>query len=515
MPSYAGPLVQNAPSAPANDVVTVPDLASRDLAANVASLRVGAIVRVVADGHYYQLLTSTPTWVDLGTALGGVGNHALFATLTNSYDIVGYFVDGNSGDDANDGSFGSPWATHQRFVDELPPGTSGIAVCHTIGGPQSQVAVDVSRLRGSGGDGITLIIVGDTSSPVETVTLSGASNGKPAGFVSTELMVASPFTTNVDENSHWLYQPFDYLGVDFPQSWTTVGTIAGGTTHESNTAGELAVMSTFALAGGDYEIQEFTTTITPLPADALATGNLVITNPRHSDGVRVQYFGVEFLGTSVTLQSVSAFQCRVSNRDLFTYGKSSFAIHKSGTGSIFAFAPVDTQISAIQESGSLRVSPSAYTFDKGGNQVLTLGPLINRGSDPTPVRISNNQYAEISIANASHCDFPGGTTAPFHVRNGRITFAAANAIGLGATHSSLLNVEGSHITFQGAGAVNGTTTGVCIVALADASVDGCSTALANLTSALGGASEIKLGANSAQAFSSGPAGDVTSLTRFS
>jgi hypothetical protein len=565
MPDYSGNLVAIGDDIGAIGVISVKTIAGRDALFTGGSLRVESIVYVQDDAAYYRLTSLTPTWENKGPTLfdggGGVtynvsntttrdlltptvgqevfvislsllqrwdgatwrtvgkGNYALRSILTDSFAILELNADLNNGnDETGNGSQGSPFATHQRCIDELPPGISGIVVIHTRGGVQAQVVVDVNHITGIGAEGITIFIVGDTTE-IESVTLatdngefSNITNPNTGNYISCHRMGESTgYTTNIDERVHFLYQPFDYLGVEFPQSYIPVGTIGGTTSHESTTGVEIGVLAPFGPTGV-FSICTHTTTITPSPADVAGAVNVM--NRRFGDGVSLQYYGCEFLGTEVVFQSASAFECRVNNRDAFFYGRSSFNIQKSGTGDVFALSPLDTNMAGVWESGDLRIDPSSYRNDSAGFQVLGLGPLLIRGNNATKVRVANNQYGGINIVEVRYCDFVDGTAYPFYVRDSKITFRSSKAVAIEATAAGVVSAEGnSRLIFPG-DCVQGETSGVCILLDKGSAADGVSN-LVNLTSAVGATNEIQLGDATAQAFTAGPAGDLASMSRFS
>lgn len=474
----------------------------------------GDIVRVLARSASYM-------WDGAAWRTVDKGNVALRAILFDDFAIHELNADADAGsDETGDGSQGSPYASHQRCIDELPPGISGTVVIHTRGGVQSQTVVDISHLSGIGSAGITIFIVGDTTSveQINCVTGNGqysnTTNPNAGSYVSARRIgTAAAYATSIDERVHFLYQPFDYLGTEYPQAYSTVGTVAGGTSHESNSAfGEIGVLAPFDISGL-HEIVAITTTITPSPADA-GTGSLVCLNKNYGDGVYLSYFGCEFLGTDITFQSVGVNQCRVNNRDAFFYGKCSIAIQKSGTGDVYCLSPMDTTIAGTWEAGNLRIDDTSFKNDAMGAQVLQLGPVLMRGADATKVRISNNQYGRINIILVVGCDFiGGGTAAPFYVRNSKVNFAAANAVGIEATINTVVDAQlNSQLVFNG-DAVYGETSSVCVTLDKGSSADGLA-GLVNLTSAVGATNEVRLGAATAQAFTAGPAGDLNSLCRF-
>lgn len=528
--------------------------ADRDRIGGNGVLRPRDLVEVIADATLYRAITAgegvSPTFAYVGSLAGRVvvrtvaerdaltpktgerckvlrlsaefewsgaawvkidaGNPARLTSLASIANAITLHVD-LAGDDEDAGTEAAPYLTTQRAVDEIPVGAAGYVFVQLGAGAFD--APDFSRLR-AGAGGLQIIFIGERT-PIESVEVTGATtpatNSAGASLKGVRRQTtADPFTTSIDEQSHWLFQAFAYDGEDFPLTYTPVGTSGGGTLAESDGPGSiLSVLgpADILVGFGDVDICAFSTQI---------QGRVDNVSRRHD--VVVSYAGVEFVAANI--DESSCIDCTASNclatGDLFFYGRCGVTLVHRGAGDITIDSPENQNVFLLCATGEPRLEPNTHLREGAGYQLQEVGLVSRATGSAESLRVGNIGKVQCSISNLRFCDILSTRSGPAAlIRNAVVRVSGDTSEGFSIEPGSASHVasmqHGARLTLS-ADNVEGETSDVCFELISDASVDGTANQT-NLTSALGASAGVKLGSAPSVALASADAFDGVSLTR--
>lgn len=283
MPQYAGPLDQTAPTATAVDALTVPDQAARDDANNIAAMRVGSRVYVVADKAVYRLVSKSPaTWV--------LDENTAWTRYVGAGSDINVYVEATGDDDAAGDSQASAWATTERVVQDLGRGRwtdKAVTVNYGPGTFRPPASVDIRATQNVGIVGVHWKGYRDAG---QIYVPAGQTFALKAGFVTVaEATVAGGFAPDSDGYSH--FGNLVLAGIDLASS------------VYPSTSPVLVVPNTYATSLDNF--YPFTTFwdfgktggVVGFPASAGAIEQHMVT-------------GIKFLGdTPVTAQGLACYGC--------------------------------------------------------------------------------------------------------------------------------------------------------------------------------------------------------------
>jgi hypothetical protein len=411
--------------------------------------------------------------------------------LDNSSPLFDNIVDNKvdlyvstTGDDTNgDGSESNPYATPQRAVDSIPQDVTKDIYIKIRCGSGTFRFPNVVNIPPS----ISVIIVGDTTNPFFSLPVGATTFSPVAGKKARLSGNIGSYGDTITNGSHWML--IDYSAFNFPDS---AAVVAQSTSPNLEYIGQFDYNSFAPVSVYEYG------TIFEINAFAGSPSFSYSEKTSNSSFAGVSLLGIDIRGNSVNpvLKGIHLSGCKFSSAPTSAYYN---PLIRDARFSIYA----GSDVTSVGTEGESQLD--------GSYLECSLSIRVNEGPAYINGSVINGIYCGGSgFASLYYVDFEGtGVNSGICIVPNVNSYLTISDITVESSKSALIGGGGtmnSYFEFQGP--VVGSVTGNAIVLARGSQAFGVKT---NCNSTLtAGGSEIVVGGNTGQTFSSLPANDIGS-----